>query len=89
MNGLGATISVMTGGQTTMEQTSFCYFPRLNIVENENNSISIGTPVAIGVGIARNTYGNDAEIHLYLICQLFLISISGANRQAKIDTDLQ
>jgi len=62
MNSFGATISVLKGGDVTLAQTSFSYFPRLNIMERENSSISIGAPVAVGIGLARNTYGDDAGI---------------------------
>lgn len=62
MHSFGLTISVLTGGDETLQQTSFSYFPRLNIMESENSSISVGAPVAIGVGIARSTYGDDAGI---------------------------
>lgn len=70
MHSFGATISVMYGNIETpyskssfaLSQTNFTYFPRLNFVENENATISIGAPVGIGFGIARNTYGDDAGL---------------------------
>ena len=70
MHSLGGTISILFGtlkspGETSsfsMAQTNFTYFPRYNFIENENSSISIGAPVGVGIGLARNTDGNDAGI---------------------------
>lgn len=70
MHSFGATISVLSGKENSngnssrlsLAQTSFCYFPRYNFVENENTSISVGLPVGIGIGIASNSYGNDKGI---------------------------
>jgi hypothetical protein len=70
MHSTGATISVLSGtlkspGESssfTLLQTNFTYFPRYNFIENENSSFSVGSPLGIGVGIASNTYGDDAGI---------------------------
>lgn len=66
MHGMGATISVLLSpphsSNFTLSQENFTYFPRYNLTEGENSSLSVGVPVGIGVGIARNTYGNDAGI---------------------------
>jgi hypothetical protein len=70
MHSTGATISVLSGtvtspGETsslTMMQTNFTYFPRYNFIENDNSSFSVGAPLGIGIGIASNTYGDDAGI---------------------------
>jgi len=70
MHGFGTTISVLYGRVVTpysssslaIAQTNLTYFPRLNFIEKENSSISIGLPVGIGIGIASNTSGNDAGI---------------------------
>ena len=70
MTSYGAVISAITGKVTTdyssssfsMSQTSFCFFPRYNFVENDNSSLSIGAPVAIGLGIASNSRNDDAGV---------------------------
>ncbi len=70
MHSIGATISVLSGTLTspeetssfTMMQTNFTYFPRYNFIENDNSSFSIGAPVGVGIGIASNTYGDDAGV---------------------------
>ncbi len=70
MHSIGGTISVLSGtikseGETSsfsMMQTNFTYFPRYNFIENENSSLSIGAPVGAGIGIASNTYGDDAGV---------------------------
>ena len=46
-----------------LAQTNLTYFPRLNFIENENSSISIGFPVGIGVGIVSSTSGDDAGFY--------------------------
>jgi hypothetical protein len=70
MQSFGATISVLYGKITTpyssesfaLSQTNFTYFPRLNFVENDNSSISIGAPVGVGIGIVRSTGYSDVGI---------------------------
>ena len=66
MHGLGATISILFGkdglNDFSLAQTNFCYFPRINITQTDESSLSIGAPIGIGVGIASNTYGDDAGI---------------------------
>lgn len=71
MHSFGATVSAIFGKVETdyssytfaMRQTSFCYFPRLNFIENENSSVSIGFPVAAGFGIATNTDASGAGLY--------------------------
>ncbi|MBS1946390.1 MAG: hypothetical protein JST47_01350 [Bacteroidetes bacterium] len=70
MHGFGLTISALQGTlhegsgyeSFSVEQNNLTYFPRYNFVENENSSISIGAPIGIGLGIASNTFGNDAGV---------------------------
>ena len=71
MHSFGLSISVLQGtlhegpGNSesfAVEQNNFTWFPRYNFVENENSSISIGTPLGIGIGIVSNTYGDDAGV---------------------------
>jgi hypothetical protein len=62
MHGIGATISILSGNQVLLRQTSFCYLPRFNLIENSNSSLSIGVPIAVGIGIARNTNNSDAGL---------------------------
>jgi hypothetical protein len=70
MHSVGATISVLSGTLTSPEETSsfsmmqtnFTYFPRYNFIKNDNSSFSIGAPVGVGIGIASNTYGDDAGV---------------------------
>ncbi len=45
-----------------MIQTAFSYFPRLIVASGENNSVTIGTPLGIGVGLSSDLNGNDAGI---------------------------
>src|SRR6478735_5250691 len=47
----------------SMSQFSFAYFPRYNFVENDNSSVSVGAPVALGAGIASNSYSGDASFY--------------------------
>src|SRR5579863_465628 len=71
MHSFGLTISVLQGtlqegaGNSesfAVEQNNFTWFPRFNFVENENSSISVGAPIGVGIGIASNTFGNDAGV---------------------------
>lgn len=70
MHGLGVTISVLFGeitgpgesGDFAMSQTSLCWFPRYNFVDNGNTSFSLGFPLASGIGIASNTDQFDRGI---------------------------
>jgi len=71
MHSYGATISVVTGksvdafggsSSVTLLQTSFCYFPRYNVTESENSSVSIGLPLALGVGLSSNTYDGTSGV---------------------------
>lgn len=67
MHGLGATLSMLFGkdefsNSFSIAQTNFCYFPRINVLQGESSSFSIGAPVGIGVGIASNTIGGDAGV---------------------------
>lgn len=66
MHSFGITTSIMQGKTSAYDQSNFSlrqmyfsYFPRYNFVENDNSSISIGAPVGIGFGGARNTYAGD------------------------------
>jgi len=71
MHSFGGTISALFGKVETdyssysfaMRQTSLCYFPRLNFIENENSSVSIGFPLAAGIGIAANSDASDAGLY--------------------------
>ncbi len=69
MHGLGATISVLSGhvgeessSKFMLSQTNICYFPRLNFVENDNSSISVGLPLGIGIGVVSSNGGSDAGV---------------------------
>lgn len=67
MHSVGATISMLFwkdkfSNSYSLAQTSFCYFPRINLMQGDNNSFSIGAPVGIGVGIASNTFGDDVGL---------------------------
>lgn len=43
-------------------QTSFTYFPRLNILERDNSSVRVGVPLSLGIGIASATYGDAGVV---------------------------
>lgn len=66
----GATIAVLTGkieeagakSNFAMSQTLITWFPRYNLTEGTNSSLSVGMLPALGFGIARNTYDSDAGI---------------------------
>lgn len=70
MHSFGGTVSALFGtvrdesssSSFSLSQTNFCYFPRYNFIENDNSSFSVGAPFGIGVGISRNTYGDDAGV---------------------------
>jgi hypothetical protein len=70
MHSLGGDVSILFGtirkssssSTFAMQQTQLCYFPRYNFVENDNSSVSIGAPLAVGIGIASNSYGGDNGI---------------------------
>ena len=62
MQGLGANISILTAKINnpyesytfTMVVTHFSYFPRYNLTESENSSVSLGVPLGAGIGILNN-----------------------------------
>ncbi len=63
MHSVGATISVLDGKSTdgndnsvSLMQTNLSYFLRYNFVEYDNASLSLGFPVGVGIGIAKNLY---------------------------------
>ncbi|MBX3254195.1 MAG: hypothetical protein KF862_08655 [Chitinophagaceae bacterium] len=63
MHSVGATISLLDGKSTDgnnnrilLTQTNLSYFPRYNFVEYDNASVSVGLPLGLGIGIARNVY---------------------------------
>jgi hypothetical protein len=66
MHSAGATISIMNANinnasgkySLTTSFTNLTYFPRLNLMEAENSSISIGAPVGAGIGISRTGDGS-------------------------------
>jgi hypothetical protein len=68
MHSAGVTLSGLVGKVTTprstadfsMVMTTLTYSPRYNFIQGINSSVSIGTPVGVGFGITRNTYGSDA-----------------------------
>lgn len=69
MHSIGITPSLLFGktndgynNKFMLSQNCFTYFPRFNFVENENSSISIGAPVGVGFGLAKNTDGTDLGI---------------------------
>ncbi len=77
--GLGGTISVLFGKVYTpsfnpnspptsssfaLQQTSFTFFPRYNLTQSENSSISVGAPVGVGIGITQNSFTNDVGVLL-------------------------
>jgi hypothetical protein len=45
---------------TDILQTNFSYFPRYNLIEGGNSSLSAGMPLAVGVGVYTNTLDDDA-----------------------------
>ena len=65
MHSYGATISVLSGSGITLSQTSVCYFPRYTFAEAENTSFSVGLPVALGIGISNNAYGDAGVAFAY------------------------
>ncbi len=65
MHSYGATISVISGSGITLSQTSVCYFPRYTFAEAENTSFSVGLPVALGIGISNNAYGDAGVAFAY------------------------
>jgi len=75
MHSVGATISVLDGndketdswGNTTSNQimvvqTNVSYFPRYNLLEMPNSSLSVGMPVGAGIGIFENQEASDVGI---------------------------
>ncbi len=42
--------------------TIFTYFPRYNLLERDNSSLSIGLPLGTGIGVETSLYGNDTRI---------------------------
>lgn len=39
-------------------QTLLTYFPRINFIENENSSVSVGAPLGVGFGMVKDLGGN-------------------------------
>lgn len=70
MHSFGANFSYLTGkvkdqyssSNFSLVQTNLCYFPRYNVVEGENSSLSVGIPLGLGLGIAKSVNGDDAGI---------------------------
>lgn len=68
MQGLGANISILSAKINnqyesytfTMVVTHFSYFPRVNLTESENSSVSIGVPLGVGIGILNNAGAGTA-----------------------------
>jgi hypothetical protein len=69
MHGIGLTPTLLFGtsddgydSKVMIYQNMITYYPRFNFVENENSSISIGAPIGVGFGLARNTDYSDVGI---------------------------
>ena len=70
MHSFGANFSYLTGkvkdqyssSNISLIQTNLSYFPRVNIAEMENSSLSVGVPLGLGFGIAKSVNGDDAGI---------------------------
>jgi hypothetical protein len=68
MQSAGLTISVMSSkasaGYTdvTLILKNVTYYPRFNVVESENTSLSAGIPLSFGFGTFSNSYG-DASLY--------------------------
>lgn len=68
----GANISILSwnesqssSNRSTLMQTSFTYFPRLNILERDNSSVSVGVPLSLGIGIASDVYGDAGVVFAF------------------------
>lgn len=68
----GANISILSwnesqssSNRSTLMQTSFTYFPRLNILERDNSSVSVGVPLSLGIGIASEAYGDAGVVFAF------------------------
>ncbi|RPD51389.1 hypothetical protein [Paracnuella aquatica] len=66
MHSYGGNIALLEGKKSefSMIQTAFSYFPRFIVASVENNSVSIGTPLGLGVGLSSDLNGNDAGIFI-------------------------
>ena len=70
MQGAGLTTSVLYGkNQPGASSSNFwlpystvTYYPRYNVIEKANSSISIGLPVGVGVGYVYEVYGGKSGI---------------------------
>lgn len=53
------------GWSSTLDlmQTSLSYFPRYNVIQGGNMSLSVGAPVALGAGITSNTQEDDTGLY--------------------------
>jgi hypothetical protein len=66
MHGLGANISIIYGNVSTryssssflMQVTHFSYFPRYTLTEAENSSLSVGSPMGVGINLITETTGD-------------------------------
>ena len=80
MHSAGATVSVMTSNYETsyysekfiVTKSELTYFPRLNFIEGENSSVSVGVPLSAGLSVARNTFDNEAGLSYSLDFPLVL-----------------
>ena len=92
MHGLGATINVMTAKidnhseqyTATMAFTNFTFMPRLLFGEKENSSFSLGSPVSVGVGFAKDFYG---DTHIYYGGELPLVIDFNKGRKSTPDNE--
>jgi len=69
MKGIGANISILTAKINTpsekytfmMSVVHLSFFPRYNLTESENSSVSVGSPFGVGIGILTEA-GNASGI---------------------------
>ena len=69
--GYGTATSLITGkiaynsgaSNIVMPQFGLCFSPRFILVGMENSSVSIGTPVAVGLGLIPKSYKDDSGVY--------------------------
>src|SRR5687768_15271250 len=65
MHGIGANIYILTPKldpaselyNFTLTATHFSYFPRYTLHESQNSSVSVGSPLGIGIGLLSRSGG--------------------------------
>src|SRR5882757_7984920 len=93
MHSLGGTVSVMYAkfgpegyqDNVTFVFKDFTYFPRYNVMENGNSSISVGVPLGLGFGSASNLSDGSSSLYFGFDAPLVVDFNFGAKATSESD----